>query len=88
MTAVVGGEADGVGDMVHFGADMDWPGSGQTRSWFCSYVYDGDFLPHRRCAVQPLDGEYGDGVDADWVWSAAYRRHDLDHEDGADAVGG
>lgn len=82
------GDADGVDDMVQFGADMGWPGSGQTRGCFCSY--DG-FLPHQRCAVQPLDiddDEYGDGMHADWVQPVAYRRHDFEHEGCAGAVDG
>ena len=87
MAAAVSVDADDEGDdaVRAVGADKDWPGSGRTRVWFCSY--DG-FLPHRQCAVQPFDDGYGDGAGADWVQSVAYRRHYLDHEGGADEVGG
>ena len=81
-----GAADDGGDDAVRaVGADMDWPGSGRTRGWFCSY--DG-FLPHRQCAVQPFGDGYGDGADTDWVQSVACRRHYWDREGGADAVGG
>ena len=85
--AVASDDADEEGGYTarDVGADMDWPGSEQTRGCFCSY--DG-FLPHRRCAVQPLDYIYGHEADTDGVQLAAYRRCDFDREGGSDAVCG